>query len=99
MAISLERYYAICHPLTSRRWQTRSHAYRIIAAVWVLALSVMIPTAVYQKLPKLRSGAHKCMEIWDDLTLEKVKGWIYMLRYHHQLASMITSQEANVIDI
>ena len=34
----------------------------------------MVPTAVYQKLPKLRSGAHKCVEIWDDLTLEKVKG-------------------------
>ncbi|EYC27262.1 hypothetical protein Y032_0009g617 [Ancylostoma ceylanicum] len=36
--IAFERYYAICRPLHSRIWQTRSHAYAMIMLVWVIAL-------------------------------------------------------------
>uniref|UniRef100_A0A0N5A8P5 G_PROTEIN_RECEP_F1_2 domain-containing protein n=1 Tax=Syphacia muris TaxID=451379 RepID=A0A0N5A8P5_9BILA len=35
--IALERYNAICRPLKSRPWQTRSHAYKMIAFVWLIA--------------------------------------------------------------
>ncbi|KAK9508521.1 hypothetical protein O3M35_006061 [Rhynocoris fuscipes] len=38
VAISLERYFAICRPLKSRRWQTQFHAYKMIAIVWALSL-------------------------------------------------------------
>ncbi|KAG8430797.1 hypothetical protein GDO86_019993 [Hymenochirus boettgeri] len=47
VAISIERYSAICNPLKSRVWQTRSHAYRVIAATWVLSVILMIPYLVY----------------------------------------------------
>ena len=33
-AIALERYYAICRPLHSRIWHTRTHAMFVISLVW-----------------------------------------------------------------
>ncbi len=72
VSISLERYFAICQPLRSRRWQTLSHSYRMIGAVWVLSLVVAIPIAVYQKLVPLKAGNHKCIEFWDNLHMEQV---------------------------
>ncbi|CAM5073781.1 unnamed protein product [Eretmochelys imbricata] len=38
---------AICKPLQSRVWQTRSHAYRVIAGTWLLSLLLMLPYAIY----------------------------------------------------
>ncbi|PIO56367.1 hypothetical protein TELCIR_22234 [Teladorsagia circumcincta] len=40
--IAFERYYAICRPLHSRIWQTRSHAYAMIMLVWVVALAANV---------------------------------------------------------
>uniref|UniRef100_A0A1I7RZJ9 G_PROTEIN_RECEP_F1_2 domain-containing protein n=1 Tax=Bursaphelenchus xylophilus TaxID=6326 RepID=A0A1I7RZJ9_BURXY len=37
-AIALERYYAICKPLQSRVWHTKTHAMAMIALVWVIAI-------------------------------------------------------------
>jgi len=68
----MERYFAICRPLTSLRWQTRRHAVRTIAVAWLVALLAMTPTAVYQRLLRMPTGGHKCAEIWHDLYLEKV---------------------------
>ncbi|CAI4227939.1 unnamed protein product [Auanema sp. JU1783] len=36
--IAFERYFAICKPLHSRIWQTRSHAYAMITVVWAIAI-------------------------------------------------------------
>ncbi|XP_059937385.1 cholecystokinin receptor type A-like [Mesoplodon densirostris] len=49
VAISLERYGAICKPLQSRVWQTKSHALKVIAATWCLSFT-MTPYPIYSNL-------------------------------------------------
>ncbi|XP_073833364.1 uncharacterized protein [Musca autumnalis] len=70
VAISCERYYAICHPLRSRRWQTRSHAYKIIACIWFGSMLCMTPIAIFSQLmPTSRQGYRKCRENWPSYAL------------------------------
>ncbi|KAF4524518.1 hypothetical protein B566_EDAN002790 [Ephemera danica] len=54
VAISLERYFAICRPLKSRRWQTRFHAYKMIGIVWLGSLVWNLPILVVSKLKAMR---------------------------------------------
>lgn len=53
--MSIERYYAICHPFRSRESrQTKKHAYRILALIWTLALITMSPTAIVSRLQQIK---------------------------------------------
>lgn len=58
VAISLERYFAICRPLKSRRWQTQFHAYKMIALVWAASLTWNSPILVVSTLRALRGGEY-----------------------------------------
>ncbi|XP_034652237.1 cholecystokinin receptor type A [Drosophila subobscura] len=72
VAISCERYYAICHPLRSRSWQTISHAYKIIGFIWLGGILCMTPIAVFSQLiPTSRPGYCKCREFWPDQGYEQ----------------------------
>ncbi|KAH8267032.1 hypothetical protein KR018_001911, partial [Drosophila ironensis] len=74
VAISCERYYAICHPLRSRTWQTINHANKIIAIIWMGSLLCMTPIAAFSQLmPTSRPGLRKCREQWpaDSLNYER----------------------------
>ncbi|KAG8000593.1 Cholecystokinin receptor [Nibea albiflora] len=81
VAIAIERYSAICNPLKSRVWQTRSHAYRVIAATWVLALIIMIPYPVISHLESFQrpdnTTAHQCRHKWPVTTAEQT--WYILL--------------------
>jgi len=59
VAISLERYFAICRPLKSRRWQTQFHAYKMIGVVWILSLTWNAPILIVSRLKNLRGGKKK----------------------------------------
>ncbi|KAH3839364.1 cholecystokinin receptor type A-like [Dreissena polymorpha] len=71
VAISLERYFAICQPLHSRSWQTLKHSYKTILVCWVAAFCVCIPIAVFTKHKQTPSGNYTCREKWDNPTLHK----------------------------
>ncbi|XP_061648954.1 cholecystokinin receptor [Phyllopteryx taeniolatus] len=81
VAIAIERYSAICNPLKSRVWQTRSHAYRVIAATWLMAVVVMIPYPVVSHLDSFPSPgnttAHQCRRKWRDAVAEQ--SWYVLL--------------------
>ncbi|XP_075774127.1 gastrin/cholecystokinin type B receptor [Pelodiscus sinensis] len=66
VAIAMERYSAICNPLQSRAWQTRSHACRVIAGTWALSLLLMLPYAVYSTTVPLPARPHlrQCQHRW-----------------------------------
>ncbi|KAG9274359.1 cholecystokinin receptor type A [Astyanax mexicanus] len=54
VAISLERYSAICNPLTSRTWQTKSHAAKVITATWLFSFLLMLPYPISSTLVPYR---------------------------------------------
>ncbi|XP_065283066.1 gastrin/cholecystokinin type B receptor-like isoform X7 [Dermacentor albipictus] len=72
VSISLERFFAIVRPLESRRWQTRSHAYKVILMVWLCSMVTMLPIAVLSQLVPLRGERKKCREVWPNVTSERV---------------------------
>ncbi|CAK1578021.1 unnamed protein product [Parnassius mnemosyne] len=69
VAISLERYFAICKPLKSRKWQTQCHAYKMIGIVWVLSLVFNSPIAIVSTLQPMGENRYKCREEWTSLEL------------------------------
>lgn len=75
VAIAIERYSAICNPLKSRVWQTRSHAYRVIAATWVLAFILMIPYPIISNLESFlrpdNTTGHQCRHKWPQEMAEQ----------------------------
>ncbi|NWY25503.1 CCKAR protein, partial [Pheucticus melanocephalus] len=97
VAISLERYSAICKPLQSRVWQTKSHALRVIAATWCVSFIIMSPYPIYSKLVPFtkynNTTANMCRLLWPSdviqqswytfllLTLFLIPGIIMMIAY------------------
>ncbi|XP_026543498.1 cholecystokinin receptor type A [Notechis scutatus] len=74
VAISLERYSAICKPLQSRVWQTKSHALKVIAATWCLSFVIMTPYPIYSTLvPSMlpNSTTSKCRINWPSTVIEQ----------------------------
>uniref|UniRef100_A0A3B4WKD0 Gastrin/cholecystokinin type B receptor n=1 Tax=Seriola lalandi dorsalis TaxID=1841481 RepID=A0A3B4WKD0_SERLL len=83
VAIAIERYSAICNPLKSRAWQTRSHAYRVIAATWVVSLLIMVPYPVFSVLRSFSKTnstvGHMCRLDWPSDQAEQT--WYVLLLF------------------
>lgn len=70
VAISCERYYAIVHPLKSRRWQTLSHAYKLIGLIWCGSLLFMSPIAVLSRLIPTSQGKRRNWMEFEPVLLQ-----------------------------
>uniref|UniRef100_A0A671NK27 Gastrin/cholecystokinin type B receptor n=1 Tax=Sinocyclocheilus anshuiensis TaxID=1608454 RepID=A0A671NK27_9TELE len=83
VAIAIERYSAICDPLKSRAWQTRSHAYKVIASTWVLSFLIMTPYPIFSTLVKFTKPnnitAHMCRHDWPKSEVEQA--WCILLLF------------------
>ncbi|CAJ1087019.1 cholecystokinin receptor [Xyrichtys novacula] len=83
VAIAIERYSAICNPLKSRSWQTRSHAYRVITATWMVSLLIMVPYPVFSNLRTFPKGngtvGHMCRLSWPTQQAEQT--WYVLLLF------------------
>ncbi|XP_077864132.1 cholecystokinin receptor type A-like [Saccoglossus kowalevskii] len=66
VAISIERHFAICQPLSSRRWQTKSHAYKTITAVWFIGIILFIPSAYFANLEQFAENRYRCNDFWPS---------------------------------
>ncbi|KAM7366325.1 hypothetical protein PAMP_015774 [Pampus punctatissimus] len=75
VAISLERYSAICNPLTSRAWQTKSHAAKVISATWVASFILMLPYPISSTIKPFtrlnNSTGHMCRLVWPNDTIQQ----------------------------
>ena len=69
MAISVERYFGIIHPLRPK--MRRRKAILVMCLTWVLALIVTLPTAIFAEVVfKIRtdgSQSLQCIERWPDV--------------------------------
>ncbi|KAL4656562.1 cholecystokinin receptor-like [Arapaima gigas] len=83
VAIAIERYSAICNPLKSRVWQTCSHAYRVIAATWVVSFFLMTPYPIFSGLVTFNKvnnvTAHMCRLSWPQSQVEQ--SWYILLLF------------------
>ncbi|KAF6024477.1 hypothetical protein EB796_017205 [Bugula neritina] len=78
VAISLERFYAICSPLTSRKWQHLKHSYKVIAVIWATSMIINLPLAFFQTIVTFPSGSRQCSDKWPDLVVQQVYYFLHL---------------------
>ena len=76
--MSIDRYLAVVHPLSSIRYRTIKNAWYVCVALWVLCITIMMPYWIYAKtMPQSRYNGteqlYTCKVFWpsqDTLTYE-----------------------------
>ncbi|RWS08800.1 sulfakinin receptor-like protein, partial [Dinothrombium tinctorium] len=80
VSVSVERYYAICHPFKSRELrQNWTHIYKVIGSVWSLSLFLMSPIVFVSVLQPTanNSGNHQYFSFHSKLyNIENARGSI-----------------------
>jgi hypothetical protein len=70
LAISLERYYAICHPFRAQYMCTPARSVKILAVVWIIAAAVAIPFIFFADYRYERfydgTNAYACSTVFKD---------------------------------
>jgi neuropeptide Y receptor len=67
VAMSFERYIVIVHPFKPRI-TTRKTTF-VIIIIWILALSIPVPTLLKSKVHYYSNTSGQCLESWDNYTL------------------------------
>nr|XP_022319814.1 galanin receptor type 1-like [Crassostrea virginica] len=77
--LSLERYYAILHPMKSRYVCTISLARRSVLCIWCLSFIMATPTLAGQihKTVGMHRKAHWCILEWQSSVIQRLYG-VYM---------------------
>ncbi|XP_035698343.1 QRFP-like peptide receptor [Branchiostoma floridae] len=75
-AISLERWYVVIRPMQARSVCTPGWAYRVIACVWMLSLSLSTPTLYAMRLVGYKwpvgDTIYHCQEKWPQKSLSEI---------------------------
>uniref|UniRef100_A0A5S6QK88 G_PROTEIN_RECEP_F1_2 domain-containing protein n=1 Tax=Trichuris muris TaxID=70415 RepID=A0A5S6QK88_TRIMR len=66
VAIALERYFALCRPLHSRQWQTKSNVVRMLIVIWTAACITSIPPTFVVEVIEIRPGQPNCRYNWPS---------------------------------
>ncbi|XP_048871856.1 somatostatin receptor type 2 [Brienomyrus brachyistius] len=65
-AMSIDRYLAVVHPITSTRWRKPRVAKMINLAVWGVSLLVNLPVVIFSNLMTTKDDAHFCTIVWPE---------------------------------
>ncbi|KAH3869386.1 hypothetical protein DPMN_032549 [Dreissena polymorpha] len=80
VAISLDRYWAIVHPL--RHKMKRRQGFVVISIIWMLSIIIPLPTAIKAKVHRYVNDSSApifCEEVWDNVTAQSVYNFIILL--------------------
>ena len=91
VAISLDRYSAIVHPLRPK--MTKRQACIVISVIWVLSILIPLPTGITSKVHKYvenESAPSFCIELWDNVMAQSVyNGIILVVQYFIPLMILV----------
>ena len=80
VAISIDRYAAIVHPL--RQKMTKRQAIIVISGIWVLSVLIPLPTAIKSGVHQYQNDSNAprfCEEIWENVTAQSTYNAIILL--------------------
>ena len=80
VAISLDRYSAIVHPLRPK--MTKRQAFIVISIIWALSVVIPLPTAITSKVHQYvndTNAPYFCEEIWENIMVQSIYNAIILI--------------------
>ena len=80
VAISIDRYAAIVHPLRPK--MTKRQALIVISGIWILSVLIPLPTAIKSRVHQYVNDSNAprfCEEIWGNVTAQSIYNAIILL--------------------
>ncbi|XP_033109535.1 somatostatin receptor type 2-like [Anneissia japonica] len=78
-AMSIDRYFAICFPLSSMQYRTRKFAKIICVAMWILSFILSLPSSIYARIHENDYGVFCFISYPDNFFLDNTHFTIYSL--------------------
>ena len=78
---AIDRYLAICHPLTSHTWSSKK-VHLMVAVAWGLSLAFSIPQMVIFAYREVVPGYHDCWAVFNPIwTVKLYVTWFFLAVY------------------